>query len=144
MKQLARLIVLLISCPTMAFATIQLGQDVTLSAFADAQLLWGEGGQNSGFTLNDGALYVGRNHQNNEFLIDLAFSGTNVPNPNNIPNVNRGGASPSNLMVSDSKTQVYIGHKYANSIFWRVGQFDGLYGYEANDTRELFFSNQGQ
>jgi hypothetical protein len=130
--------------PLFVQATVPLGSDVNLAMFADAQLLWGESGTNSGFTLNDGALYLSRNHLDTEFFVGLPFTTQNAPNPTSLPNGNSGQSTSADLNFAGAKAQAYIGHKYGNHVFWRAGQFDGLYGYEGNSTKELFFSNQGQ
>ncbi len=95
----------------------------------------------SGFGLEDGALYL--NYDNNKVsaIIDIAFRrGKDIDtNPSAIPNQ----SSNNNFGIGVDKSQAYIKYKALDSLAINFGQFDTIYGVELNDSKDRIFSKTG-
>lgn len=115
-----------------AAAVIGLGQvaqaeDTRWSGYVDAGYsISGVSGADA-LSVRDGALYFSNKSGGTSFMFDLPFSGTN---------------GSSDFVLGKNKVQAYLRHDYLG-FNWRVGQFDGIFGLERNDTVDLFFSGQG-
>lgn len=88
-----------------------------------------------GFFINDGALYLDHKSGDSEMKLDIPFStGTTT-----LDGVNNSFAS-NTINLFQYKGQAYIGYKLPFGVRMKVGQFDALFGYEANDSVERKFS----
>lgn len=47
------------------------------------------------------------------------------------------------LKVGFNTAQAFVKHSYGNGVSWTLGQFDGIFGHERNDTVDLFFADHG-
>jgi hypothetical protein len=93
--------------------------------FVDPQLQYT---QNVGAraVLNDGALYLTKSLGDGMAMIDLTFNDLTV-----------------NGKQDDLQSQAFVAYKYSNGFSWKFGQFDGIFGFERNDTVDSLFANQG-
>jgi len=78
--------------------------------------------------VQDGALYFSHKAGSSMFMLDLPFS--SYP-------------GESSITPGLGKAQAYVKHSYSSGFSWRLGQFDGIFGLERNDTVDLFFARQG-
>ncbi len=99
------------------------------------------GSPESGFGLEDGALYINYQKDSLSFMLDVPFrryknsdAGNNT-NPNSSPN--------GNIVLGNDKAQAYV--KYTSPYNFEVafGQFDTIYGVEVNDSKDRYFSKTG-
>jgi len=79
--------------------------------------------------LRDAALYFNSTSGSTSFTFDMPFTAV-TPGSND-------------LLIGFNKAQAYVKHSYSNGANWTLGQFDGIFGRERNDTVDLFFANQG-
>lgn len=82
-----------------------------------------------GFTLNEGALYFGKEFSRASAFIDLAFK----------PSINPADRS---LDFSREQSQAHLHFQFESSIL-TLGQYDSFFGVEAEDSRDRFFAYQG-
>ena len=80
--------------------------------------------------INDGALYFSKSLGGGSAAIDLPF------------NLITSGAT--NLNFANSQAQAYVNYGYSNGVSWRMGQFDGIFGLERNDSKDVLFTEVGQ
>jgi hypothetical protein len=81
--------------------------------------------------LHDAALQWKHKAGASEFAIDLPF-GADTANPT-------GNA----FVFGAAKAQAYFKHNLSDAFSVQVGQFDTIYGFELNDSRDVFFTKQG-
>lgn|GEM_PF-6530741 len=93
--------------------------------FVDPQLQWTQQ-VGARAVLNDGAIYLTKGLGDGMAMIDLTFDDLTV-----------------NGNQDDFQSQAFVAYKYSNGFNWRLGQFDGIFGYERNDTVDSLFTNQG-
>jgi len=93
--------------------------------FVDPQLQWAQQ-VGARAVLNDGALYLTKSLGDGMAMIDLTFNDLTV-----------------NGKADDFQSQAFVAYKYSNGFSWKFGQFDGIFGYERNDTVDSLFTNQG-
>ncbi len=104
--------------------------DTSVGGFLDAGFpISGAAGDPS--IIRDGAIYFGHTSGNTTFKFDMPFQMA-------------GGAVANNdMLIGFDKAQAFFSHTYSNGAGWRMGQFDGIFGLERNDTVDNFFVNQG-
>lgn len=123
-------IVLSLAC---AFA---LNAQGAVSGFADAQFGTGEnvmgtGGANSPtFRVGDGAVYFTEKSGATSVTVDIPFM------------VSATGAN-NDFQIATAKAQAYIMHTYDFGLSWGLGQWDSIYGMEANDSANRRFAQAG-
>ncbi len=117
MKKLTTLSAVLASSSAFAADGLKIG------GFVDGA--YQSGGSTSAFFLHDAALYLGKTMGMGEVMIDIP--------------VNNSGAS-NTFTLAGTKAQAFVHWKYDNGFNWRLGQFDSLYGYEANDSADRIFA----
>jgi hypothetical protein len=104
--------------------------DVKMSGFVDANYRWRNLGQSSeAFRISDGALYFSKDMSNAKVMIDLPFSG--------------GSSTTNTFSIATTQAQAWISHKCDWGITTKFGQFDGIFGYEANDSADRIFNLSG-
>jgi hypothetical protein len=86
------------------------------------------GGQVNTFTVHQGALYLSKKIKSSDVFVDIPF----VQN-----------ATAGNLTLATTQAQAYVSHTYDFGLTWTAGQFDTIYGFEVNDTKDIFFTTQG-
>ncbi len=83
-----------------------------------------------GFTLNDGALYISKDFTRGlSAMIDLPFGSTVA-------------ASGTSVGFAGSRAQAYV-NWVTGGLQVKFGQYDTIYGYERNDSRDRFFADAG-
>jgi hypothetical protein len=102
---------------------------ITVGGYASAGWMWVKNSANT-FFVGDGAVYLGKKMGQTEVAIDLDF-------------VSAGSTTSPAFGVGLAQSQAWVSQKYDNGFMWRLGQFDSLYGYEANDTADIMFANHG-
>ncbi len=103
-------------------------EGVKVSGFADAQYHFDRGTPNT-FILNQGALYLSKSEGAMEGLIDLPFA--------------TDSSSGNNFLFATAQAQAFVKYKYDFGLKWTLGQFDTIYGFELNDTKDVHFARQG-
>ena len=100
-----------------------------VGGFVDAQVVMnGTSPNNPTFTLNDGAVYLSKELGKGKVLVDIPFAGV---------------AGGTGLALGGVKSQAYVTYGYDFGLNWTLGKFDSFFGYEANDSVGVLFSNQG-
>jgi hypothetical protein len=139
-KSLALLLVVFISPASLAWAAPDTGTPL-VSGFVDAG--WFHDSDNSSptsangahqaFIVRDGAVYFQKSFSLAGVLLDVPFQS----------DISTGNSSLSITKGFDYKGQAYLHMKYENGVFWKLGRFDKIFGFEANDTKDLRFTHQG-
>ncbi len=102
---------------------------IKLGGYADARYNWANTTPNTNnFGVAEGALYLGKTMGMGEVMVDLPFAG---------------GGATNTFTFATGMAQAWVGWKYDNGFSWKMGQFDGIYGFEANDSADRFFSVAG-
>lgn len=99
------------------------------------------GGPESGFTLQDGAIYVGYQKDKLSFVLDVPFRRqenrdlgvTTAPNASN----------SNNAIFGADKFQLYAKYKINDEADVVIGQFDTIFGVEVNDSKDRYFEKTG-
>lgn len=95
----------------------------------------------SGFGVEDGAIYL--NYENNRvaFVGDLAFRRAKDidTNPSAVPNQSSNG----NLAFGIDKSQAYLRYNLSPGLYVNFGQFDTMFGVELNDSKDRVFGKTG-
>ena len=110
----------------------------TISGFADVGYSWiDEDSFNSGFRLFAGSLMVEHKFQDSRFYLDLPIKWAGPLDTDNDGIAD--SAATNNFDLAKEKAQLYLEHKVGE---WTLtlGQFDSIYGYEANDAADNFFA----
>lgn len=139
-----------------SFAYAAASDALKLGGFVDAGFSWANVGNNNSFGVNDGALYLSKGLDGGEVFVDLPFSGglrtgstfigtTTVDATTHTGTVSGAldNANDSNFTIGANKAQAYLAFKYENGISWKIGQFDSLLAYEANDLVDVMFTRGG-
>jgi hypothetical protein len=83
-----------------------------------------------GFTLNDGALYLSKEFSRGvSAMIDLPFASTVA-------------ATGTSIGFGASRAQAYLNY-VTGPVQVKFGQYDSIFGYERNDSRDRFFADAG-
>jgi len=99
-----------------------------IGGFVDAGVVVSGPSAADAISVRDGAIYFNHMAGQSQFLFDLPFSLKTSSNDFNL---------------AKNKAQAFIKHSYSGGIGWRLGQFDGIFGLERNDTVDLAFVTQG-
>lgn len=102
-----------------------------VGGFVDAQYHWDKGGNNQGFVVNDGAVYLNHDMATCSAVIDLPFTGTQT------------ALTGANFTIAQTKMQAFVTHKYDNGLGWKLGQFDTPFGLEARDSKDNAMARTG-
>lgn len=98
---------------------------IEFSGFVDAQGRLTDPSEDSGFTINDGALYLDTGNDTYQLHIDLPFFG---------------GGENNDFDFAEEKAQAYLSGSHSNGFTWQLGQFDSIIGFEDNDSVGLDFA----
>jgi len=118
MKKIGLMSAVLVSGAAFAADGIKLG------GFADVGFAWTKDADPATrFAAPEGAFYFGKTMGAGEVMVDVPFAS----------------------IISDdlSNMQAHVSWKYDNGFWWKMGRFDGLYGAEAMDSWDRFFSHAG-
>lgn len=97
--------------------------------FVDAQFQWNKDDTTKAFAVADGSLMLSHEMGTCTAMIDVPFNDV--------------GATNGSFVGFADKFQAYVTHKYDMGIGWKLGQFDTMYGLEANDTKDLAMATKG-
>ncbi len=86
-----------------------------------------DGAPPAGLNRVEGAVYLGASDAGVEAKLDLPLTLT----------------AGKNFAVGIDKAQAYVAQKLDGGFRWKVGQWDTTFGYELNDSVDVFFSQQG-
>ncbi len=96
----------------------------------------------SGFNLEDGALYGNYTNDQIEGIVDIAFRrGKDIDKDSSATSPNQ--SSNNNLAFGLDKSQLFLRYKITPDLAIDAGQFDTVFGLEANDSKDRVFSNFG-
>lgn len=96
----------------------------------------------SGYGLEDGAVYVSYEKDNLSFLIDMPFRRFKSADDAGMA----GGANVSNtskIAVGVDKAQLWGKYKFNDTVAATLGQFDTIFGLELNDSKDRVFNKTG-
>jgi hypothetical protein len=100
-----------------------------ISGFLDAQYQYRKKAIDPGFVLNDGALYLLGEYGAIKGLLDFPFAGA--------------VGEDSSFTFAKEKAQAYLTWTATEKWDFTVGQFDTVFGFEANDSKDLQFTTPG-
>lgn len=121
------------------------------SAFADIRYtnfhvennpLVSSGHPESGFGLEDGALYANYDKDNLSAVMDIAIRrGKDFDTNNTAQKPNQ--SSNNNFAIGTDKSQLYLRYKINPALAFDFGQFDTIFGVELNDSKDRIFGKTG-
>lgn len=112
-----------------SFLSLQSMASVKVGGFVDAQYRWFEKNHDGyGIYVPDGALQLNHAAESSSVVVDLPFAYSGTDN---------------NFSFAQSKAQAYWDWRALESMGVRLGQFDGVLGFEANDSSQILFNSQG-
>lgn len=124
-------------------ATAALADDhgVKVSGFVDAQYQFNHdtiefGGGNTAneqsntFEVNQGALYLEKKVGDSMVFVDIPF-------------FSNASTTTNNFTLATGAMQAYIMHSYDFGLSWTLGQYDSAFRFEAVDSKDIIFANQG-
>lgn len=109
-------------------APAQAADGTKVGGFVDVQYQWNKAGTAAGFALSDAAVYLNSDMGMCSATMDLPIA------------MNFSTAA---VAFGAGKAQAFVHHKYSNGVNWRLGQFDSLFGLEANDTKDNAMASLG-
>ena len=101
----------------------------------------GTGNPESGFGIEDGALFVNFEKNSLSAFVDLAFRRGKDSDTNSAA-TNPTQSSNSTIAIGIDKSQVFLKYK-RDSFGLLVGQFDTIFGVELNDSKDRIFGKTG-
>jgi len=107
--------------------------DVRYSNYSIKDLGTTSGHPQSGFALEDGAVYGSYEGEKLSVMFDLPFRRS----------ATGGVSSNANVVLGETKAQAYLTYKFHEMFSAQVGQFDTLYGVELNDSKDRLFGTAG-
>ena len=127
MKSLRILCSIALISTSLAYA----GDDaMSVGGFIDTQYQWNNSGSPTGVVVNDGAVYFSKKSGDAEAKVDLPFHNTDAGN--------------NSVHIGEGKAQAYLSYTCPKSaVSTKLGQFDTIFGFELNDTKDVFFASQG-
>ncbi len=120
--------IIAVSALALTSAVAQAADGSSFSGFVDAQWGWIKDGTTDGARVNLGQ--VAWTHQMGEASVKLE-----------VPFAQTTGTS--DFVLGNDLTQAFIQYSYASGLSWSLGQWDGIFGLERNDTNAVQFTNQG-
>jgi hypothetical protein len=84
----------------------------------------------SGYLFEDGAIYLSGTRDRFDFFIDLPLS-------------RNGGASNADVSIAKTKAQAFGKLRFTDELSLTFGQFDTIYGFELNDSKDRVFGVTG-
>jgi hypothetical protein len=129
----------------------QANEGVNVGGYVDAQYNYatiknyngvsGNGGEKMAntFRFDEAAVWVSKKVGGTEAVIDLAIQGPALTYTRGFVSGNTGTA----WSVGQSNSQAYVAMNYDNGFSWKLGQFDALFGFEANDSADIKFAHHG-
>lgn len=116
---------------TAAFAQEEAPTGLQIQGFVDVQSYWNNKEAKGSYTpaLNDAALYINHTMGAHSLTVDLPFSAA----------VGTGN----NFEFATTKAQAFINFGLGENTHLWLGQFDTPFGFELNDSKDLFFSRAG-
>jgi hypothetical protein len=96
----------------------------------------------SGFGLEDGALYANYDKDKFSVVLDLAFRRAKDSDTNSSATV-ANQSSNNNISIGSDKSQLYARYKVTPELIADLGQFDTLFGVEVNDSKDRVFGKSG-
>ena len=120
--------IIAVSALALTSAVAQAADGSSFSGFVDAQWGWIKDGSGDGARVNLGQ--VAWSHQMGEASVKLE-----------IPFAQTAGTS--DFALGNDLTQAFVQYNYAGGLSWSLGQWDGIFGLERNDTNMVQFTNQG-
>lgn len=103
--------------------------EVKFSGYVDGRMAWVKD-SGSMFGLSEGAIKLSSEVGQGSMLLDLPITGDNR-------------FSSTNVRLDGDQAQAYIAYKYNNGLSWKAGQFDSLFGAEANDSVDYRYTGNG-
>ena len=102
-----------------------------VSGFVDSQIGYNKTVHSVGFgtSIADGAVYLSKALGSGMAMVDLPFS--------------LNSSTSSNIDWAQGKGQAFVSFNYGSGLSWRLGQFDGIFGLERNDSKEIRFTQRG-
>lgn len=128
---------------------------LVMSGYIDTQMGWNRGqqqvshGQNiimpglpSGFSVYRGSMTISDEIENAELMIDIPFRQKSEP----VTRVS-GGVTITDMTndfdIASYEAQAFVKFQTESNIFIQMGQFDSGFGFEGNDSSELFMTQFG-
>ena len=110
-----------------------------IGGFIDAQYKFEKGpyeinstsytGRDNTFAVFQGALTFSHEMGNSSVHVDLAFS-----------NYSAMGTATTGFSTVNNRSQAFVMNKYDNGLWWKLGQWDTIYGLDANDVIDTPFN----
>lgn len=94
----------------------------------------------SGFMVEDAAIYVNYQKDMAIFYLDVPFRRSKATDSNASA---QESSANSNFAFGLEKAQAYVKYANPNGFEFTFGQFDAIIGFEANDSKDRFFSRPG-
>lgn len=120
--------------------------------FFDTQYQYRKNSKSPGFQIYDGALYVSKSFDKLEFSVDLPFSWRGMTTQTSYEDTNSDGnldtaveseTNTNDFKFASSKAQAYAKYTFDNGVYIQGGQFDTIYGFELNDSKDLALTTPG-
>lgn len=116
--------------PAQESATPEALKKVDVNGFVAPVYMWNDQSDN-GFKLYDSALTISYSHGKSGLFIDLPITSSSAS----------GGSGTFDL--AQERAQGYVTYSPKEWLQFTLGQFDTLYGYELNDSKDRFFVRPG-
>ncbi len=84
----------------------------------------------SSFSLYDSAIYIGKKMGSTQVFFDIPVTSTIT-------------AGSIDLNIGKVRGQGWVEHTTSYGLSFKAGQFDTIYGFESNDTKDIVFTRQG-
>lgn len=144
----------IILCLLLTGFNVYADEPLKVSGFVDAQFQFPHGTANgtmteapNTFLINQGALYLSKKASSAEFFLDIPFFATTNSVTTSVSGTSYtgtiSGSSTNDFAVGWRQGQAYVKQTYGFGLSWTLGQFDTIYGFELNDTKDVEFASQG-
>lgn len=94
----------------------------------------------SGFAIEDGAVYANYDKDRLAMVVDIAFRRAKSAD---IGGTDGNASQNANIGIGLDKSQIYMRYKLTDSLVVDLGQFDTIYGVELNDSKDRNFGKTG-
>jgi hypothetical protein len=115
--------------------------DFWLTSYSRDARSGASGASESGFALQDGALYLNYQKGPLSYLLDVPFRRFKNADAGNTTDPN--SSSNGNVVFGNDKAQAYLKYSSANNFEIVLGQFDTVFGVDVNDSKDRYFSKTG-